>query len=284
MGAAMTVAALLLWPMMPVTAVVVAAAGNALYHVGAGGACLKLARYRAAMGGVFVGPGGLGVVLGVFLGMEKWPGIAALIAANAVVAGLAGLWCWKRQQPTETMPSIGGGRRAAIIALLVVALAARQLVGGAVGGPWLSQPAAWIALACCAMVGKMIFGFVADALGWMRTVVPLVVVAALLLPVAGGHWGVAAAATFLVQAAMPVTLAAMSCVLPGRPALAFGAASSALWLGALPAMVSHVPGAVVWAAQGGSAVAIAGALWLLAREWRGSSSAWYPPPAWPATR
>jgi FSR family fosmidomycin resistance protein-like MFS transporter len=253
------------------TAVILAGLGNALYHVGAGSVCLQLARGNAAMGGVYVGPGDLGVVLGYFVGLNQWGGITLITLACTSVALCAAIAAFNRRfdsPPNPPAPVRPFPLVPLIVPLLILAVAARQLVGGSLGGPWLSQPSAWIALACAAMAGKMLFGFAADRFGWMLVSVPLAVTAAILLPFSTARLPVALAATLLVQAAMPVTLAAMSRTLPTRPALAFGAASTAIWLGSIPAMIVTLPKEIVWSAQAAAAAAIATALLLLRRSAR----------------
>lgn len=61
LGAALTVAALVLGPTVPWAAAALAGAGNAPYHVGAGGVCLKLAQGDGGDGGRVCGAGGFGV-------------------------------------------------------------------------------------------------------------------------------------------------------------------------------------------------------------------------------
>lgn len=264
LGAALVVGAALLGPWAPLAAIVLAGLGNALYHVGAGSLCLQLARGQAALAGVFVGPGGIGVILGTFMGSGWWPGAAVLIAACALLA----LWVALARAPAagEIPPRYGVPWVAGV--LLLLAVAARQLVGGAVNGSWFAQPGAWILIACAATTGKMALGFVADRCGWMRTGAGLAALAAPLVAASSGHLGMSVAGAILTQAAMPVTLAGLSRLLPRHPALAFGVASSAIWLGGLPAhlLPNPIGPGILLGVQLGAAGAIAAALWLMRQE------------------
>jgi MFS transporter, FSR family, fosmidomycin resistance protein len=271
-GALMAVAAALLWPDQPMLALWLAGLGNALYHVGAGSLVLQLARGRAAMGGVLVGPGDLGVVLGTFMGSGGWPGAGVLLVTSALLAVCV---AFIRLPAAPGAPSTSSARRrstraasALAILLLLLAIGSRQFVGGALNGPWFAQPQAWILMAVAAMVGKMTFGFLADRCGWMLTGAGLAALAAPLVALGPGYLGLSLAAALLAQAAMPVTLAALSRVLPQRPALAFGLASSALWLGGLPTdpLPHPLHSSLLLAVQLTAACAIAAALLLLRRK------------------
>jgi hypothetical protein len=328
MGLASVAAAL--WSQQPIAMLWLAGLGNALFHVGGGKLTLHMAEGRAAHGGVFVGPGDLGVVLGTFIGMGWWPGAEALILSGAVMTGVTALIrrhfsplievapgseggmisaaiCSRGreggddrtravhsssalQQAAETLQQPGGaveqtaaspqpftpeeerekasrkGRfmdaRAAVwLGLLMLAVACRQVVGGAVGGAWMSERSVWIVLMVAAMVGKMLSGFAADRWGWMLVAAPLTAAAVPLLAIPGNA-GVGLCATLLVQAAMPVTLAALARLLPRYPGLAFGLASLSLSFGELPALLRWTPwpALAVAAVQMVSAAAIVVAL------------------------
>jgi hypothetical protein len=263
-GAALAALSAIIWPWEPYLALWFAGLGNALFHVAGGSICLQHSRGKAALGGLFVGPGDLGVVLGTFLGSGLWPGSLLLLLAG-ILATVATAF---PRPPATPQPSLHSPLPKTsvgiVILLLFLAVASRQLVGGAVGGPWLASPPAWLAIAVVAMLGKMSLGFVADRWGWMLVAVPLTLAAA---PLVGlrGHLPGTLIATFLVQAAMPITLAAMLRLMPRRPAFAFGIASTALWLGGLPATLAWLtwPPTAITAVQLAAGLALAAALLIL---------------------
>jgi MFS transporter, FSR family, fosmidomycin resistance protein len=281
LGMAMATLAAALWESHQMPALWVAGLGNALYHVGGGSLSLSQARGRAAHGGVFVGPGDLGVVLGTYIGLGWWPGAIPLVVAGSLMLLATLVVAPRRQEVTQSRPGVlpkqGSGLYLGFLltaGLLLLAVACRQLVGGKVGGPWLLQaPTVWLAISALAMLGKMAFGFVADRWGWMRVAVPLSMAAVPLVAITG-HAGASLCAAVLVQSAMPVTLGAMARMLPQRPGLAFGLASSSLWLGALPALLHWKPwpALCVAGAQLVAAIAIAVALWRLGNAERGTQN------------
>jgi FSR family fosmidomycin resistance protein-like MFS transporter len=266
-GALMVVAAALIWPHMPMQALCLAGLGNALYHVGAGSLCLQFAGGRAAMAGVFVGPGSIGVILGTFMGSGWWPGAEILIVACTLLA----LWvAFLRVPATLNIPPCRcatWSAHALAIVLLLLAVASRQLVAGAVNGSWFTLPWAWILIAVAATVGKITLGFAADRFGWLLIGAGLAALAAPLVAASQGHLCISVAAAILAQAAMPVTLAGLSRLLPRYPALAFGLTSCAIWLGSRLADIfpQPIPPAVLLGTQLTAACAIAAAILLMRR-------------------
>jgi FSR family fosmidomycin resistance protein-like MFS transporter len=235
LGAAFSVLAAVLWTTQPMLALVLAGIGNALFHVGAGSICLQLAQGRAAISGVFVGPGSVGVILGAFMGQGQWGGAWLLIAAAALVAAHA-TTLLAHCLPTATRaPGRKSADWSAALLLLLFVVAARSFTGGLLTGPWQTQHGLWIALGVAAAVAKILAGFAADRAGWVLIAGTCALLAAPLVIYGQSHPAGAVLGIILVQATMPVTLSATWCLMPDRPALAFGLASLALTLGTAPA-------------------------------------------------
>jgi hypothetical protein len=233
--------------------------GNALVHVGAGSLCLTLARGRAAMGGVFVGPGDLGVVVGASV-------VCALLVAGVSFTASSGF----RPSPLRAKPRAVG----AIALLLLGAIALRSVVGGALLEGRFGTRSVWIGILASAALAKIVSGLAADRIGWARVSVIAALAAAPAMALLAPGALVAMAAMFLVQAAMPVTLAALARLFEGRPAFAFGMATFAVWFGSLPSIAAtfgRSPVALVLA-QLACAGAIFGALRLLGDRTPGASS------------
>ena len=91
---------------------------------------------------------------------------------------------------------------------------------------------AGIPLAACA--GKMLGGIVSDRAGWILTSVGALLLSAPLIAFNGGELSLALPGLLLFQMTMPVTLVAVWCLMPGRPATAFGLPCLALIIGAVP--------------------------------------------------
>jgi MFS transporter, FSR family, fosmidomycin resistance protein len=134
-GLLFTAAALLAGRGSTLTVVVIAGAGNALFHVGAGAMVLAGSHGRAAPAGVFVAPGALGLGTGLLLGRKfltvpLWPWLFAIAAACAVVLLVARKTTASEQETKAATPSAFRRREiAGIVALLAISVAVRSLAG-----------------------------------------------------------------------------------------------------------------------------------------------------------
>ena len=222
----------------PAVAVVVAAIGNALFHLGAGARVLAQDLDRAAPVGVLVAPGALGLGVGLWFGQHPTAGPAWLVGlpvlAAAVVVALS------PSEGSVTRPVVLATARMAppvvvgTLFLLMTSIAIRSLVGmsAARGYP----PSTWLVagIPLAAFAGKLLGGLVADHSGWVRTTVVALVVSAPLLAFRYPHAVVLLAGLLVFQMTMPVTLVAIARLLPDRLATGFGLACLALVLGSLP--------------------------------------------------
>jgi FSR family fosmidomycin resistance protein-like MFS transporter len=250
-GLGVTILAVGLSAVASCAGIVLAGAGNALFHVGAGAIVLRHSEGRAADPGIFVAPGALGLLLGIWLGGGGFPGrgyVAAMLATAGIVLALcrtasAALVPTTGRTFTFLLPAAENGKpkrdttTAALqlcAPLLFLSIAARSLLSDTLSGPWHDVPLRALALTLAAVAAKSLGGLVADRLGWRNiAVIPLL----LLIPLAGAaiiNHAIAIVAVFLLQAAMPVTLAALLVRFPRHPGTSFGLASAALLLGAVP--------------------------------------------------
>lgn len=231
-GMLLVAASTLMMP-VPVLAAVTAGIGNALFHVGGGVVSLNLAPGKAALPGVFVAPGALGLTLGILLGKSgnfvAWPFLAALIAAAVLV--------WLLPRPEFPAPrSLPGNLRwfEAVILLLLVSVTIRSLVGQSLVLPWKSDTTLLIVLTLSVVLGKALGGVLADRFGWTRIAVGGLALSAPLLAFFPSVPGVLIAGMFLFNLSMPITLVGLVGMLPGQAGFAFGLTTLALILGALP--------------------------------------------------
>jgi len=232
-GTLLIAAAAVTEPFYPWAGAALAGIGNACFHVGAGAVVLRQSYGRAAESGVFVGPGAIGLVTGLWLGLNSdlWrlPIIALLVGSSLVLP---------RLMPSCDAPAVPRVRATASwlalpVALLLGSVAVRAAIGGLLSGSWRTSA---FALAAAALTGKCIGGLLSDRLGW-RSSSTLALLLAAPLVAAGLHRFDAALTGMLVfQFTMPVTLAAVYLALPRRPGLAFGLPCLALLLGALPGL------------------------------------------------
>lgn len=221
-----------------------AGVGNALYHLGAGGEVLQASAGRAAPAGLFVGPGALGLGLGVWMGRTGmgpvWPLYLGLTCSFVVLLQLSP--AIPVEIPALRRARVSGFIGIGVLALLLVSITVRSFVGlnGCQGCAQDWMLALGIPVVGC--LGKVAGGFVADRLGWIATSVVALAIATPLLALANGHAAIALPGLLIFQMTMPVTLAAVYLMLPRHPATAFGLPCVALVGGALPSFYPHMAG------------------------------------------
>ena len=253
-GLLLTAAALLAGRASTLAVVLIAGASNALFHVGAGAMVLAGSQGRAAPAGVFVAPGALGLGLGLLLGRKfltvpMWPWLFAVAVACVVVLLVANESPPSEEAedapPSAARPVFRRREIVGVAALLAVSVAVRSLAGtvgcdGCPRGFFLM-----LALPAAAFTGKLTGGFLADRFGWIDLSMVALLASAPLLAFSGGDVWLALPGLMIFQMTMPVTLAAMMCLLPARPGFGFGLLCVALVAGTLPA---YLPGG--WRPQG----------------------------------
>ncbi len=268
------------------TAVLLAALGNAVAHLGAGAVVLRADLTRAAPAGLLVAPGAVGLGLGLWFGRSSsigplWWVAVPLVAAAALVVRLdragaldpAHRW-WRPSGWTgERLHTVPAGTAAAAAALLLLtSVAIRSLVGSSAArgyppGPWLA-----VGIPAVAFAGKALGGLLADRVGWLRTTVGALLVSAPLIAVRHDGPALLLVGLLVFQLTMPVTLVAIGRLLPARPATAFGLPCAALLVGSLPAsfawgaQLCSRPMLGAWAVL--SAAAAWGGLTALGSRWR----------------
>lgn len=232
------VSAALGWPLSgaPFLAAVIAGVGNGCFHVGGGIDVLNRSGTKAAALGIFVSPGAFGIYFGTALGKAGtapgWLPAVGLILFGALFIGLdlrlrGGLN--SGNVPLEL--SLGDHAWWTLVCCFLVVVL-RSYMGMVLTFPW--KTGAWAAAAVCAVVfGKAAGGFLGDAIGMQKAAIGSLGLSALLFcfsnaPLAG------AAAVFLFNMTMPITLWAAARLLSGGRGFAFGTLTFALFLGFLP--------------------------------------------------
>jgi MFS transporter, FSR family, fosmidomycin resistance protein len=217
----------------PLTSVILAGIGNALFHVGGGTVSLNLKPGKASMPGVFVAPGGIGLFAGGLV-LKQYgfqPGIPAILlaAAGLIILLLKSppILYEKRKVASLNYPVL-------IIVLLLVTICIRSAVGLSTDFHWKSEMPLLLMLTFAIALGKGVGGFLSDWFGWIRITVGGLVVSALLLYFGSQFPFAGITGMVLFNMTMPVTLVAISNLLPGRPGFSFGLTTLALLAGSLP--------------------------------------------------
>ncbi|MCL2057694.1 MAG: hypothetical protein FWH01_01360 [Oscillospiraceae bacterium] len=223
---------------IPVTAVIFAGIGNALFHIGGGVDVLNISEKKLGPLGVFVSPGAFGIYYGTMLGR------GSALSANAVplviiVAMCAIYTVYKSQKgayPKNAAFSLEGAGApdmliSAVCLFLVVCL--RSFLGLALDFSWKSAGHWGTALICAVVFGKTIGGFIADRFGAFKTALISLAIATILflmphIPAAS------VAAVLMFNMTMPITLWVMAKIMPGAKGFAFGLLTFGLFLGFLP--------------------------------------------------
>ena len=234
LGSAVVVGATAIFSRWPISAVVAAGLGNALFHLGAGSICLRLTPGQATAPGIFVAPGAVGLFAGTCLGQAgnfvAWPFVL-------VLAGL-GLALTRTRLPMANAPQSASLREwkwpLVVGALMLACVGVRSLVGWSIAMPWKSAFLLASVAVVAVALGKALGGLLADKWGWGRVAVGALALATPLLAFGANSPGAAIAGLFLFNIPMAITLAGTANLLPGRPAFAFGLTCLALELGMWP--------------------------------------------------
>jgi FSR family fosmidomycin resistance protein-like MFS transporter len=224
----------------PVSAAVVAGVGNALFHLGAGAISMSIQPGRAAAPGIFVGPGTLGLAFGMFFGPKTISVPPILLAALGTTLLIPLLVPHPTTVDKDRFPVQGGGESptmkiaAAAMALLLISIVFRSLVGHSASYACNKTPVLLFGLAGAGCVGKMCGGLISDRLGWRVVSVGALSVAMPFLAFGYRNPFLIGLGSGLFQMTMPVTLVAALSLMPNRPAFVFGLNCLAFIIGALP--------------------------------------------------
>jgi FSR family fosmidomycin resistance protein-like MFS transporter len=231
-GVLLIAASTLLIP-MPYLAALVAGIGNALFHVGGGVISLSLTPGKAALPGIYVAPGAMGLLIGTLIGrgghFVAWPFVALLVGSAVLML-------------RTPAPEIGAHRRLpgnlrwfeAVILLLLVSIGIRGIVGLSLDMDWKSDVVLLIILTCGVVLGKALGGVLGDRYGWTRVALTGLMVSAPLLAFFPHVPSVAIVGAVFFNLTMPITLTCLAEMLPGKKGFAFGLTTLALIIGAWP--------------------------------------------------
>jgi FSR family fosmidomycin resistance protein-like MFS transporter len=262
-GIALTLTGVFFVSANAVAAVVVVGIGNALFHLGAGAQILGRYPNTASATGIFVGPGALGLSIGIWFGNQGffplWPLMCSLVTACIGLAFLPSL--------TSNAGLIKGIPRKIkfqlwIVFLLLAAIAVRGFVGRTGFAGFQSNAFFIIGLGAAACIGKIVGGIIADRFGWVQTTTTALLLAGIGIIFVRNHISLALITMTLFQMTMPITLVATSAALPGKPAFAFGLTCFALLIGTLPAFyipqgMIHLPLTLAMVVISGSCIIVA---------------------------
>jgi FSR family fosmidomycin resistance protein-like MFS transporter len=217
----------------PYIAVVLAGLGNAMFHVCGGVTILNLKPGKASIPGIYVAPGALGLFYGNYAAgrssFKALPFVIALVLFSIIIRFI--------KQPVinyKNESKIKYDKFELIAILLLISVAVRSFAGLEIKFPLRLNYSFQIILLLSIFSGKALGGILADKFGWMRVTVTGLIIAAPLITFLNYKFLPAIIGMFLFNMTMPVTLTALSNMLPGRSGFAFGLTTLALVTGAFP--------------------------------------------------
>lgn len=214
-------------------AVCLAGIGNAFFHVGGGVISLNLVPGKATLPGIYVAPGALGLFVGTFAGkngsFSPWLFMCLLLAAAIIIFMLDKPFvCY------ETYTLRGKYEIEYVILLIFSTITIRGLVGFMLNYSWKSNIYLLIIFTIAIVLGKAFGGILADRYGWIRVAITGLIVSAPLLALGYKSFIFGILGVLLFNLTMPVTLVAISYMLPGQSGFAFGLTTLALLIGVFP--------------------------------------------------
>ena len=221
----------------PYAACVLAGVGNAAFHLGGGIDVLNISRGRAALPGIFVSSGALGVWLAYRLAGRVSPLLFPLLLL-AAAAALVQLHVQNRRvyHVRNAAPVYGRPAAPAVTgaALLLGTIVLRSYLGMLLRFDWKRDAGLSLALVLAVVLGKALGGVLADRFGRARLTVSSLLASAALFGFFFDLPAACIAAVFLFNMTMPVTLTALAELCRNKNGFAFGLSTFALFLGFLP--------------------------------------------------
>ena len=219
----------------PALVVILSGLGNAFFHVWGWSISLNFSPQKATAPGIFVAPGALWLAIGILIWkggwFVAWPFIVLLVASCVfiILSKLPNI-----NYKTEYIkPKVKYFEL--VILLLLLSVSIRSLYG--LAAAWKADVTLLFILTSAIVLGKALWGIVWDKFGWTRTAIVALVISAPLLAFFPSVPALAILWAFLFQMTMPITLTALSNMLPWRSATAFGLTVLALIIGILPTYI-----------------------------------------------
>ncbi len=217
----------------PISSVILAGVGNALFHIGGGTVSLNLTPNRASAPGIFVAPGAIGLAAGIFIGKSGWfAPLPFVLLLAALCVGISLIKIPDIDYVRDDHSDIGSLLLQAL-SLLFVSVVIRSLVGLAVVYPWKSDILSLTLLILAVAGGKALGGILADRYGWRKVTTAALITSAPLVAFGMTVPWLGMLGMLLFNMTMAVTLAAVAGLFPGRPGFGFGVPCLALLMGGL---------------------------------------------------
>jgi MFS transporter, FSR family, fosmidomycin resistance protein len=212
--------------------------GNAMFHVGGGSLVLSLKNRKATFSGIFVAPGGIGLALGSFLSTSNikvdsliFP-IILFITAICLLLIKVPDYTFSQEINIEHKYS----NVIILVMLILIPIIARSLIGLSIEFPWKYNHNILLITLSIA-IGKIFGGFLADKFGLIKIGVGSLLISAIMLAFFKDYPLTGIIGIMILNFSMPVTLIAINEIIPGMMGLTFGLTTTAIFIGAIPAII-----------------------------------------------
>lgn len=242
LGCFLVALAFLLYP-LGIIAIVIAGFGNACFHVGGGINILNISKGKAALPGIFVSSG----ALGIFLGAQKFLNLSD---NYLIFIGLLGMGCLflyflhnkfqniLQNPPVQTLHL--SKLKIFMIFCLCLTVFLRSYTGFMFAFEWKQGFVIGLLFTGGILLGKMLGGIISDKFGMQKTAIMSLILSALFCCFAfqNNIYGIifGSIGVLLFNMTMPLTLTALTNLIPTQKGMAFGLLTFMLFLGALPTL------------------------------------------------
>ena len=227
-----------------ILACIIAGIGNALFHVGGGIDVLNIANKKAALPGIYVATGAMGLYIGtkcVYLGIDKpYIAISILVICIALL-----LWLYKQTKNKydinneipefNDIPTV----KQVIMFCILITICIRGYLGLILNYEWKSNFIIGLITVSAVVLGKILGGVIGDRFGWKKTSTISLVISAILFIFSFENMTYGLIAILLFNMTMPITLTALSNIFNKNKGMAFGMTTVALFIGAVPVLLGE---------------------------------------------
>ena len=225
-----------------IIACLVAGIGNSMFHIGGGIDVLNISNKKAALSGIFVSTGALGIFLGgksLEIGFNRY----YIIILATILSAIVLFWLDynikdKVNNEEVIIPKIKRNEIIAIICLIIT-VCIRSYVGLILAFEWKNTFVLALLSVLAVVFGKMIGGFIGDKIGFIKSSLISLIVSAFLYIFAFNNSVIGILAILFFNMTMPITLTAISNILNNNKGMAFGFLTLALFIGAIPVFLGY---------------------------------------------
>lgn len=226
----------------PMIACIMAGIGNALFHLGGGVDVLNISDKKASLSGIFVSTGALGIFLGSMsydLGVtEYYLMILILFISSLILVGLYKQIEGKVVNEETFNPTLTGIEKLVIVCCTITVII-RGYMGFIFNFEWKSIPLLAFLSVLGVILGKMFGGIIGDKIGFIKSSVISLVIAAIGFIFAFESSIIGIISILLFNMTMPITLIMLSNILDKNKGMAFGILTFALFIGAFPVFFGY---------------------------------------------